>query len=56
MGFIFRRRIRTGANSWLNVSKSGVSTSHRAGRVTVNSRGRISIRIAKGLTFRGWFR
>lgn len=56
MGFIFRKRIRTGRNSWLNVSRHGVSASRRVGRVTVNSRGRVTVRIAKGLTFRSWFK
>lgn len=54
MGLIFRKRVKTGRNTWLNLSKSGVSTSRRAGRVTVNSRGRVSVRLAKGLTWRGW--
>lgn len=52
MGLIVRKRIRTGRNSWLNVSRSGVSTSRRAGRVTVNSRGQARVRIAKGISFR----
>lgn len=52
MGFQYRRRIRTGRNSWLNVSKSGISASGRAGRVTVNSRGSLFVRIARGLFWR----
>jgi hypothetical protein len=52
MGLRYRRRVRTGKSSWLNVSSSGVSASKRAGRVTVNSRGGGSIRIARGLSFR----
>ena len=56
MGLIFRKKVRTGTNSWLNLSKSGMSASRRVGRVTVNSRGRVSVRIAKGLSFRGSFR
>ena len=53
MGFIYRKRIRTGKRSWLNVSKRGVSGSMRVGPFTVNSRGRTSLRLAKGLSYRG---
>ena len=52
MGLIFRRRARTGRTSWLNLSRSGVSASRRAGRVTVNTRGQARVRLAKGLSFR----
>jgi len=52
MPFIFRKRVRTGRTSWLNVSKSGVSESKRVGRVTLNSRGGGRVRIAPGLSFR----
>lgn len=52
MGLNYRRRVRTGRTSWLNLSKSGVSASKRLGRLTVNSRGGGSFRIAKGLSFR----
>ena len=52
MGFTFRKRVNLGNGRTLNVSKSGVSVSQRAGRVRINSRGRGSIRIAKGLSFR----
>ncbi|WP_342783597.1 DUF4236 domain-containing protein [Rudaeicoccus suwonensis] len=53
MGFSFQRRQRVGRNTSLNVSKSGVSASRRAGRVTVNSRGRISVNLGRGLRWRG---
>lgn len=52
MGLVFNRRKRMGKGTSLNVSKSGASVSKRAGRVTVNSRGRGSVRIAKGIRFR----
>lgn len=52
MGWVFRKRIRTGRSSWLNVSKRGVSASKRIGRATVNSRGRATIRFGRGLSFR----
>jgi len=52
MGFSFSRRKKLGRTTSLNLSKSGASISKKAGRITVNSRGRGSIRIAKGLSFR----
>lgn len=52
MGLIFRRRIRAGRNSWLNLSGRGASLSRRSGPVTVNSRGRMTVRLGKGLSWR----
>ena len=52
MGFTFRRRVSLGRRTKLNLSKSGASVSERAGRVTVNSRGRVSVRILPGLSWR----
>lgn len=52
MGFIFRKRVRTGKRSWLNISKSGVSGSAKAGPFTVNSRGKGSIRLGNGVSYR----
>jgi len=52
MGFVFYRRKRLGRGVNLNLSKSGASVSKKVGRVTLSSRGRDSIRIAKGLSFR----
>jgi hypothetical protein len=53
MPFYFRKRIPTGRSSWLNVSKTGISASQRIGsRVTVNTRGRVTVRILPGLSFR----
>ncbi len=52
MGFQYRKRVRLGKNSWLNLSKSGVSGSFRAGPVTFNSRGRKSIRLGNGMSYR----
>lgn len=53
MGFSYRKRIRTGKNSWLNVSKRGVSGSGRIGPFTFNSRGRTTVRLGNGLSYRG---
>jgi hypothetical protein len=52
MGFTFRKSIRLGKLARLNLSKSGASVSKKIGRVTVNSRGRGSIRLGKGISWR----
>jgi hypothetical protein len=52
MGLSFRKTINLGKKTRLNVSKSGVSASRKIGPVTVNSRGRITIRLGKGLSWR----
>lgn len=53
MGFSYRRRVRTGRSSWINLSKSGPSVTFRKGPFSVNSRGRFTARIAPGLSYRG---
>lgn len=53
MGLQYRRRVPVRRGSWLNLSGSGVSASQRVGRVTVNSRGRVFVRLARGLYWRG---
>jgi hypothetical protein len=53
MGFYYRKRARVGKNTWLNVSKRGLSVSQRAGRFTFNSRGRTTVRLGNGLSYRG---
>ena len=53
MGISFRKRVRLGNGQALNISKRGASVSKRVGRVTINSRGRFSIRLFKGVTYRG---
>ncbi|HET7736882.1 MAG TPA: DUF4236 domain-containing protein [Nocardioidaceae bacterium] len=50
MGLVFSRRKRIGKGLNLNVSKTGASVSKKVGRVTVNSRGRGSVRLFKGLS------
>lgn len=52
MGFVFRSRNRIGRGTFLNMSKSGASVSKRVGRVTLSSRGRGSIRLFRGLSYR----
>ena len=52
MGLIFRRRIPLTRWLGLNLSKSGASLTARKGRVSVNSRGRVNIRLWKGFSIR----
>lgn len=52
MGLIFRKSIRLGKGTRLNLSKSGVSASKRFGRLTLSSRGRGALRLGKGWTWR----
>jgi hypothetical protein len=52
MGLIYRRRIALSKTAHVNVSKSGVSATKKIGRVSLNTRGRGSIRLGKGLSFR----
>lgn len=52
MGLIFRRTKKIGKNTKVNVSDRGVTVSRRFGPVTVNSRGRVTIRLGKGLSWR----
>ena len=56
MGLIFRHKQNLGKDTWLNYSGSGVSGSKRVGPVTFNSRGGYTVRLFKGLTFRGRWR
>jgi hypothetical protein len=50
--FTFRFSKALGKGLRVNASKSGLSASKGLGRVTVSSRGRASVRLAKGLSFR----
>ncbi|GAB3221837.1 hypothetical protein GCM10027586_12390 [Kineococcus gypseus] len=53
MGLVFRRSKELGRGVRLNASHRGVSFSKRLGRATVDSRGRITVRLFKGLTWHG---
>lgn len=53
MGFVFRKRVLTGSSSWINLSRRGASASMRKGPVTMNSRGRFSVRVLPGVSYRG---
>jgi hypothetical protein len=52
MGLIFRKRVKVGRGSALNLSRRGASVSEKVGPLTLNSRGRASIQLGKGLSFR----
>lgn len=53
MGLQYRRRVTLGDGTYVNLSKSGASVSKRRGRFTVSSRGRVAVRLFKGLRWRG---
>jgi len=55
MGLSFRRRAKLGrGTTHINLSTTGASVSKRVGkRVTVNSRGRFSVRLPRGFRWRG---
>lgn len=58
MGFRFRRSIRLGKGSRLNLSKSGISVSQRLGRSTLNfgsSGGRFTQNFGGGVSYEGRF-
>lgn len=52
MGLVYRKSLRLGRKTRVNLSKSGASMSRRAGRLSVSSRGRGSIRLLPGWSFR----
>ena len=52
MGISFRKRIKIGEGTYLNVSKKGVSVSKKVGNVTVNSRDTATVNLGHGLTYR----
>lgn len=56
MGIYYRKRKKTGKNSWINVSGSGASMSTKVGPVTFNSRGGMWVNLPGGLNFRGRWR
>lgn len=56
MGIYYRKRKKTGKNSWINLSGSGASMSTKVGPVTFNSRGGMWVNLPGGLNFRGRWR
>jgi hypothetical protein len=53
MGFVFRRSFGLGRRTRLSLSRRGATVSRRVGPVTVISRGGFSIRLLKGMSYRG---
>ena len=52
MGLIFRRSFRGPAGTRITASRRGLSASKRFGRVTVDSRGHVTVRLFRGLSWR----
>lgn len=52
MGISYRKRIKIGDGTFLNLSKRGVSVSKKVGKITINSRGMATINLGNGLTYR----
>jgi hypothetical protein len=52
MGLLFRRSKKVGRGIRLNVTQSGVSGSLRRGPVSISSKGRVTIRLGRGFSFR----
>jgi hypothetical protein len=52
MELIYRRSRRLGRRSRINYGTGGASVSYRLGPLTVNSRGRVSLRLGRGLSWR----
>jgi hypothetical protein len=52
VGLIFRKRVQVGDTA-VNFSGTGASVSRKVGRfITLNSRGRVSVRLLPGLSWR----
>ena len=52
MGLIFRKTKKLGKNTRANVTKSGVSVTRKFGPLSINSRGRVTLRLFKGMSWR----
>ena len=52
MGISFRKRIKIGDGTYINLSKRGVSISKKVGKATINSRGTTPINLGKGVVYR----
>jgi hypothetical protein len=51
MGLIFRKTVQLGKTS-VNLSRRGASLSRKLGPLTLNSRGRATVRLGKGFSWR----
>ena len=52
MGISYRKRIKIGDGTFLNISKSGVSVSQKVGKTTINSKGTTTVSLGNGITYR----
>ena len=52
MGISYRKRIKMGDGTFLNISKSGISVSKKVGKTTINSRGTTTINLGNGITYK----
>lgn len=52
MGISYRKRIKIGDDTYLNISKSGISVSKKVGKTTINSKGTTTISLGNGMTYR----
>lgn len=52
MGLFFNKRVKVGKRGSVNFSKRGVSGSYRVGPFSFSSRGRKSVRLGKGISWR----
>ena len=52
MGISYRKRIKIGDGTFLNISKSGVSVSQKVGKTTINSRGTTTVNLGNGIVYR----
>ena len=55
MGLVWRKSLRLGRRSRVNLGRSGASVSRRVGPVTLNSRRRMSFRLPFGFSHRSKF-
>ena len=51
MGLQFNKKLNITKNSWVNISKSGVSYSIRVGPFTLNSNGRKTVNLGNGIKY-----
>lgn len=52
MGISYRKRIKIGDDTFLNIGQKGVSVSMKKGKATINSRGTITLNLGGGVTYR----
>jgi hypothetical protein len=52
MGLIYRRSRRVTPNTRINYGTGGVSGTWRLGLFTINTRGRFTVRLGRGLSWR----